>query len=91
MNISDLPQFLKSLKEFFYQLKSKNCSDCQFAKCYLMYNMELGNIIEILKEELNSYKFYTKAQSVQSTVIETTSWFMYLYPDLYIQSFESLL
>ena len=56
-----------------------------------MHNAELSDIIEILKEELNNYKFYIKTQPVQFAVVETTGWFMHLYPSLYIQSFESLL
>ena len=56
-------------------------------KYHLIYNAELSDIIEILKEELDSYKIYMKAQLVQSTAVETTSWVIYLYPDLHIQSF----
>jgi len=49
-----------------------------------MYNTELSNFIKILKEERDSCKFYMKDQLVQSIVVEITSLFVYLYPDLHI-------
>ena len=32
-----------------------------------------------------------RAKEVQSISVETTRWFMYLYPNIYLHNFESLL
>ena len=56
-----------------------------------MHDIPLDDIIEILKEELETYKFYIRAQAVQSISVETTKWFMYLYPDINLCNFKSLL
>ena len=64
MDIKDPPRFLKKLKEYFYQLKSKGKGLRQFIKFHLLYNAQIEDIIETLKEEFGEIKLYIKPQAV---------------------------
>ena len=79
------------MKEFFDQLKSKQYSRKQYAKCYLMHDTLLDNIVKTLKEELDGFNFFIRAQPIQSTSVETAGWFMYLYLDLYLCDLQALM
>ena len=72
MDMLDPLKFLKSLKEYFHQLKSKHHSSKQYVKCYIVHNALISDIAETLKEELDGFDFFLRAQLVQSTTIETT-------------------
>jgi len=72
IDMEDPPWYLKSLKDFFHQLKSKSRGGKQYVKYHIMHDIPLDDIIEILKEELETHKFYMKAQAVQSISVETT-------------------
>ena len=56
-----------------------------------MQNKLLDDIVETLKEELDDFNFFIRAQPIQSTSVETTGQFMYLYPDLYLCDLQALL
>ena len=57
----------------------------------MVYDTPISNIAETLEEELDGLDFFLRVQPVKLTTVETTGWFMYLYPDIHLQSFESLM
>ena len=57
-------KFLKNLKEYFHQLKSKGKGSRQYVKCHLLHDTQIGDITEILKEEFSEMKLYMKLQVV---------------------------
>ena len=69
MNIKDLPYFIKSIKNLFYQFKLKTKSRYQYIKYYLLYDASIKDTIEILKEKNESIKLYMKAHPVQSILV----------------------
>ena len=60
MDMLDLPKFLKLLKEYFHQLKSKYRSGKQYVKYHIVHNVPISNIAETLKEELDGFDFFLR-------------------------------
>ena len=64
IDMLDLPKFLKSLKEYFYQLKLKYRGVKQYIKCHIVHDAPISNIAETLKEELDGFDFFLRVQPV---------------------------
>ena len=60
MDIKNPSKFLKSLKEYFNQLKSNRKGLRQYVKYHLLYDTQIKNITETLKEEFSEIKLYIK-------------------------------
>ena len=60
MDMKDSLRFLKNLKEHFHQLKSKGKWSRQYVKCCLLYNIQIEDIKETLKEEFSKTKLHMK-------------------------------
>ena len=60
MDIKNPSKFLKSLKEYFYQLKSNRKGLRQYVKYHLLYNTQIKDITERLKEEFSEIKVCMK-------------------------------
>jgi len=62
--MNDPPRYLKSLKDNFHQLKSKTRGGKQYVKCNLVHDVPLEDLVKTLKEELDEFKFFMRAQPI---------------------------
>ena len=88
IDMSDPLRFLKALKEFFLQLKSKGKWSCQCVKFHLLHDAEIDDVTETLKEEFNEIKFCMKQQAVQSNAVIGATLLMCFCPDVHLKSLE---
>ena len=59
--IKEVPSFAKDIQKFLFQFKLKGKEEGRvFAKCHIMHNEKITDIIEMLKEELYKLKLHIK-------------------------------
>ena len=59
--MNDMPVFMKYLRDFFYNVKTKGRDRRRvYTKRLLLYNISIEDLIEIEKEELSKFRFCMK-------------------------------
>ena len=75
------------MKEYFNEIRAKGRDGGRVCtKFLIVYDIELKNLIEIIKEDIVEYRLFIKRQEVAHHSIETTGWFIKLHPEIDLQS-----
>ena len=54
--IKEVPSFIKMLKEYFWDIKTKGCNSRRvYTKMLMLHDIDLVNLIEIIKEDMNEF------------------------------------
>ena len=76
----------------FWDVKTKGYNSGRvYTKLLILYNKELSDLLEMIKEDMSESKMYVKAQAVLYFLIETTGWYIKLYLDIDIESMKGFL
>ena len=72
--IKEVPSFIKTLREYFWNVKTKRYNGGRvYTKLLMLHDEELLDLLEIIKEDMSESKVYVKAQAVSYYLTETTS------------------
>ena len=59
--IKEVPSFIKTLKGYFQNIKTKRCNSKRVCtKMLILYDADVVHLIKIIKEEINEFKIYLK-------------------------------
>ena len=59
--MKEVPNFIKMLKEYFQDIKTKEQNSGRvYTKILLLHNADLADLIEIIKQDMNEFKIYLK-------------------------------
>ena len=84
--MEQVPTFIKSLKEFFWDIRTKEKDGGRvYTKMLIMHDVDLGELIEMTKEEMSEIKLFIKKQKVSHYEIETIGWCIKLYLKIDLQ------
>ena len=59
--MKEVPFFIKFLRDFFWDVKTKGRDSSRvYKKILIMHDLDLGDLIEIIKEEMSKFKLFVK-------------------------------
>ena len=71
--IKEVLSFIKTLKEYFWDVKIKEHNGGRvYMKLLILHDEELLDLLEIIKEDIGESKMYIKVQAVSHHSTETT-------------------
>ena len=84
--MKEVPSFVNYLKKYFAGIKSKvRDGGRAHVKMLLLYDSDLENLIEMVKEEMSEFKVYLYRQEVAHDLTETSGLRIKLHTCVYIQ------
>jgi len=87
--MKEVPSFIKILKEYFWDAKTKGQSSGRVCtKMLMLYDEDLVDLIEMLKEYMSKFKIYLKEQAVSHYLTEITRWYIKLHPEIDMKSIK---
>ena len=85
--MKQVPTFIKPLKEYFSNIKTKGYEEGKvYTKFLIMHSVELEDLIEMIKKDMKEFRLYIKRQAVLHHSTETTKWCIKLHPEIHLQS-----
>ena len=70
--MEQVPTFIKSLKEYFNEIRAKERdSRRMYTKFLMVHDIELEDLIEMIKEDIVEYRLFLKRQAVTYHSTET--------------------
>ena len=61
--MKEVLSFIKSLRDFFWDIKTKGQNGSRvYVKILIMYDLDLGELIEMIKEEMSKFKLFVKSR-----------------------------
>ena len=72
--IKEVSSFIKTLREYFWDVKTKGHNGGRvYIKLLMLYDEELLDLLEMIKKDISESKMYVKVQAVSYYSTETTS------------------
>ena len=72
--------FIKQIKDFFHEVRTKGREgERVYTKCLLLYEVQIEDLIEMIKEQLSDVKLHMKIQVVVYNSTTITGQFIVFY------------
>ena len=81
--IEQVPTFIKVLKEYFNNIRTKRRDSRRiYTKLLMMCDIELEDLVEMIKKDTVEYRLFMKRQLIIHYSTETTGWFIKLHLEI---------